>query len=303
MAERQGELLPETLRAWASEQAAASGEDVDDVVSRAVMLYRLVDEHPAPSTGDRSPIDAVDERFVTLDGRLTHLDESVATLDGRVATVEDDLDEKITDVRERVVQVKREVDGKAAADHGHADLREHVERTEAAAVEANERAAELEAHVDRGFENHEEIVAHLTDELDEIDRKLTRLASAVVDLRRRTTEAEHGLAGLDAVAELKSTANRVGETTAKCGECTDRVAIGLLTEPNCPHCDARFVDVEPAGRFFGSATLITERAPALTAGARPDDPEREEHDGRGGRSGADPPATAVTELFTETSRE
>ncbi|MFW5965560.1 MAG: hypothetical protein ACOCP3_02285, partial [Halodesulfurarchaeum sp.] len=48
--------------------------------------------------------------------------EQSRTLEDRVNALEAELDEKIQDVRERVIQVKREADGKAPADHEHESL-------------------------------------------------------------------------------------------------------------------------------------------------------------------------------------
>ena len=299
MAGKQGDVLPETLRTWVDEQTAVSDEDTAELLSRAVTLYRLVEEHAA-SADTEFPPEGVDDRLMELDDRLTNVDH-------RVEAVETDLDEKVTDLRERVIQVKREVDGKAPVGHDHAELRERVDRAGASAARASERIDELEAHVDSGFENYEEIAEHLTDTTDDLDEKLTRLASVVVDLRRRTAEAERALAAREAVDELKAAAARHGETVANCDGCGSRVAIGLLTEPRCPHCDGRFAGVEPSPRFFGSATLTVDDTPALTAGERPAedgvDHGSENEDRNGNDAGRDSPVVDTAELFTESRDE
>ncbi|WP_318568459.1 CopG family transcriptional regulator [Salinigranum marinum] len=306
MAGKQGDVLPETLRTWVDEQAAVSGEDTDELLSRAVTLYRLVEEHAASADADIPPGDGFDDQLTGFDDRLTEFDDRLRSVDRRVETVEADLDEKVTDLRERVIQVKREVDGKAPADHDHAELRERVDRAGASATRASERIDELEAHVDSGFENYEEIAEHLTDTTDDLDEKLTRLASVVVDLRRRTAEAERALATREAVDDLKTAAARHGETTANCDGCGSRVAIGLLTEPRCPHCDVRFAGVEPSPRFFGSATLTVDDTPALTAGERPTEngvDQGNQNTTTENDAGRDGPVVDTAELFTETRDE
>jgi chromosome segregation ATPase len=318
MAEEQWNVLPESLDTWVSERAAASDEEPADVVSRAVTLYRLVEEHAEATDGEMPPADEFDELVSSFDDHVAALDDRVSTieetaddnadrvtaLDGRVVTVEDDLDEKITDVRERVIQVKREADGKAPADHDHPALDERIERAGTTAVEANTRVDDLETRVDSGFENFEEILEHVADDMDDRDEKLTKFASIVVDLRRRLAEVEHAVATADAAAGLKTAANRQGETVGNCGECDSRIAIGLLTEPNCPHCGAEFSGVESSGRFFGSATLTTERRLALTAGDDPADDDRAVEPGSAsdGTETESKPST-VTELFEGVRRE
>jgi predicted nucleic acid-binding Zn-ribbon protein len=319
MADRLEDVLPETLRTWVTERASGSdadGDDVGDILSRAVTLYRLVEEHAETTDGEMPPLDEVDDLedlLEPLDERIRGVDQRVTGLDQRVATVEDDLDEKITDLRERVVQVKREADGKAPVDHDHPDLRERVDRTGETATRAAEGVEELESRVAQGFDNYEEVLEHLVDELETVDGKLTKLASAVVDLRRRTAATERTIETMNAVADLKTAASREGETKGKCGDCDTRVSIGLLTEPNCPHCGAGFVDVEPSNRFFGLATLLTEGPPALTAGSEPAEDRQDgveangsattRENGSGNGAGDDDVPITVTELFSGTKHE
>ncbi|AUV82995.1 CopG family transcriptional regulator [Salinigranum rubrum] len=270
MAGEPEETLPDELQRWVDEQVAASDDEPADVISRAVTLYRLVEEHAASAGGETPPVGDIESDLERLADRVSTLDDRVGNvengLDDRVGAVEDDFDEKITDIRERVIQVKREADAKAPSDHDHEELRERVES--------------LGTRVDHGFENYEEVLSYLTDETDDLDDKVGRLAGVVVSLRKRTARAERQVTRLDAAADLKRVANRHGTTKAKCEECGGSVAIGLLTEPTCPHCESGFVGVEPAGRLFGSGTLVTGRPPALMAG---DDPAEASGNGHGRR--------------------
>jgi hypothetical protein len=263
--------LPDDLRRWVDDRAAASDEDPAAILERAVTLYRLVEERAAGDEGEQPPAAARggvagSDHPADLADLAARVDDVAAGLDAvdeRVAGVEDDLDEKITDVRERVIQVKRETDAKAPADHDHEGLRTRID--------------DVERTVDRGFDNYEEILSTLVDEADERDEKLSRLAGVVVSLRRRTAAVEERLARIDAAADLKEAANRHGDRTATCEACGGTVAIGLLSEPTCPHCETGFVDVDPSGRLFRSATLRTGSPPALTAG---DDPDGAARDGQ-----------------------
>jgi hypothetical protein len=65
----------------------------------------------------------------------------------------------------------------------------------------------------------------------------------------------------------------MGVRSADCGECDAAVDLGLLTEPECPHCRSRFADVEKGTGFFGSNTLVTGDAPAIegSVGVDPDE--------------------------------
>jgi chromosome segregation ATPase len=248
MAGEQSEAFPTELRDWVERKAAERDADPETILARAAALYRLLDA------------DAVDG-----DDPGAALDE-VETLADRVAAVEDDLDHKIDDVRDRVVQIKREADAKAPRDHGHPDLDDRVDEAVRAAADAESRVDALDDRLDRGFENYEEILEYLTDVTDDLDDSVETLTGAVVDLRaevRRVTAAEHDRRAVD---DLRTAANRHGERTAACADCSATVDLGLLARPNCPHCEATFVEFEPATGFFGSATLRTGDRPALTDG-------------------------------------
>jgi chromosome segregation ATPase len=250
MAGEQSEALPPELREWVERKATERDADPATVLARAVAVYRALDAEADDSPG----------------ARLDEITDDVETLTDRVAAVEDDLDHKIEDVRERVIQVKRETDAKAPRDHGHPDIEDRADEALRAAADAEASVADLADRLDRGFENYEEILEYLTDVTDDLDGNVETLANTMVDLRaeiRRVTAVEHDRRAVD---DLRTAANRHGERTAACADCDAPVDLGLLARPNCPHCEATFVDFEPAAGFFGSATLVTGDRPALTDG-------------------------------------
>jgi len=250
MAGEQAEALPDDLREWVEDKAAELDASPETVLTRAVAAYRLVDDETAPDPA-------------SLDSRLSDVDESLDSLAERVADLEGDFDEKIQDVRERVIQVKREADAKAPADHDHPGLRDELARHDEEIEVAETELADLEGRIDAGFENYEEVLDYLTDETDELAGKVTRLASVVVDLRHRANDLEAAAATREATAEIKAEANRLGVRTAVCDDCDGQVDVGLLATARCPHCSTPFSGIDPPRGFFGSATLVPGRRPAL----------------------------------------
>jgi len=254
MAGEQSEAFPPELWDWIERKAAERDAEPGVILARAATLYRLLDT------------EAVDPEEGSPAARLDEVASDVETLTDRVAAVEDDLDDKIDDVRERVIQVKRETDAKASRDHGHPELESRLAETARATADAESSVADLADRLDRGFENYEEILEYLTDVTDDLDENLETVAEAVVDMRtelRRVVAAEHDRRAVD---DLRTAANRHGQRTASCADCSATVDLGLLARPNCPHCEATFVEFEPATGFFGSATLATGDRPALTDG-------------------------------------
>ncbi|WP_435062539.1 CopG family transcriptional regulator [Halobaculum sp. EA56] len=259
MAGEQVEGLPEVLREWVFARAEETGRSPDEVIARAVTLWRLLDEHEGALPDPESLADGAADAGPGGDapagsasaGNAPDAAARLDFLEDRVDELDAELDEKIDDVRSRVIQVKREADAKADADLADevAGLRDDLD--------------DLEGTVEGGFDNYEDVLEYLTDAADEHDAKLSALARAVADLRTRVSAMEAESAARRAAAELKAEANRRGVSTAACDSCGSTVRIGLLSAPECPHCAATFRSVEPASGFFGSASLAVGDRPAL----------------------------------------
>jgi hypothetical protein len=231
------------------------GERADELgVSEAALLERIVAAY-------RAAEDGADDEFVTDEG-----------LQKAVGDVEAEFDEKIADVRERVIQVKREADEKAPADHEHAALSERaaaaLEAAEAAETEAEALAASVERlsdRVDAGFDNFEEVLSYLRDETDDLDGKATTLATAVLSMRESIRSLATAEARRERAEQLQREANVEGVQHANCEGCGQSVTVGLLSAPECPFCGERFESVAANSGWFGSHTLVTGTKPALTS--------------------------------------
>lgn len=246
--------MPDPVSEWLADVAEERG------LTEQELLARLLAEEDLVLDGDGT--DVVD--------RMAEIEASVQELDGRI-------DEKIEDVRDRVLQVKREADGKAPADHDHPEVDQRVDRLtdNVAAIgrdfvgvdddltRLEERVEAVDDRVSAGFSNYEEVLEYLVESTDELDRKLNALAREVVGLRERTQRLASTDAKRAAVDRLRDSASEHGITEARCEDCDETVHLGLLTSPNCPHCGTQFGEVEPKTGFFGSHVLRTGSQPAL----------------------------------------
>jgi chromosome segregation ATPase len=252
-----GEGLPEELRAWVEERAAERDVDPETVLARAVLVHREA-ERLAEAEGQSDPGTVA----ARLD-RLDDLDAEVTAVAERLDDLDSEVQDMIEDVRERVIQVKREADAKAPSDHDHPELRETAteaaetaERALAAAEEARDASASA------GDGDLDDRIADLAETTERLEGRAETLARVAVDARDairglRSTEAERAAAD-----ELRRHANRNGDAVAKCEDCGGKVRLGLLSRPRCPHCDASVASVEPSG-FVGKAQLRTGTPPAL----------------------------------------
>ena len=272
--------------------APLGGARLDGVEERIAALDDRVTAIEGRERVDPDRVTEVAGRVEDLTERIEAVAEEVTAAEGdadgaladRVAALEDDLDEKIGDVRERVIQVKRETDGKAPADHDHGDLRQRVDRAATTVGEFDSRLDDLEGRVEGGFDNFEEILEYLTETSEDLETRTETLARATIGLRDRVAELETERSARAVADDIRETANRNGDATATCESCSGRIRLGLLSRPECPHCAATFEDVEPSSGLFGTATLLVGPPPALdgetTAAASPGDLFDEEEDDR-----------------------
>ncbi|MFB6352781.1 MAG: helix-hairpin-helix domain-containing protein [Halobacteriales archaeon] len=243
----------------------------------------MSDEPAAGEEADASVPDAVlewlgsaaDERGVSESELLRSLlaDRAQgADVDRELERLEQEFQAKLEDVRDRVIQVKRETDGKAPADHAHDELRSSIEQLSRTVRALQDEVETVDQRLDAGFENYEDVLTYLVDTTDTLDRRLTELARAVLDLRDRADRLASLEARQAALAKLTAAANRHGVSTAKCEDCGASVDLGLLAEPRCPQCDAGFADLEAKSGFLRTSVLHTGSSiPALESA--PDAPE------------------------------
>src|SRR6056297_104113 len=223
-------------------------------------------------------------RDVSADGDLADAEE-LASLRAHVEAQREEFIDHVEDVRERVVQVKREVDGRAPAEHDHeryadADAVRELESTiddVAADVEAIDASLQtLADRVDEGFDSYETILDDLAADLELVSDRSTVLANAVLDLRDTRTAMQARANRRGAADEVKLAANRLGVRSASCADCGSSVEIALLTTPTCPHCGASIADVERRSSILGSHTLVTGEPPALPGDPGHGGPQREQ---------------------------
>jgi archaellum component FlaC len=274
--------LPADLGDWLDEEARSRDLDREGLLEGLVAAFREVAREggtPIELRDGAEPPeevpDVVEERFDEQHAEFMDL---------------------IEDVRKRVIQVKRETDAKAPADHDHETLRADLEGTadrcddlEAELVTLRGTVEALRDDLDAGFENYEEILEYLDDEVDRLDDRLETVARVLVDVRSEVQRQARRATRRAEVEELKRAANQHGIRSAVCEDCGESVEIALLTRPECPHCASTFSTVTPKQRFFGSHVLETGSRPALEGQVAPDpddvdaeatDLERVAEDGR-----------------------
>jgi len=267
--------LSADLDEWLSEQAETLGVSRDAVMEQLLAAYMTtvdsdseMGDHIQPSADELDAVVAatVDEK---LNGSVEAATESAVNarvpdvvdtverqLADRFESLEAEFQTKIEDVRERVVQVKREADAKAPADHSH----EEFDRIDALTQEIEQIETELAAlrgDVTDSIETQDERIADINDRLDDVEDKLTRVAWVVSDLRDDRGGRDQNQKAVD---RLKRAAAQENISTARCSNCDEQVEIGLLTEPQCPHCNTTVSDVRPEGGIIRSKARLVAAA-------------------------------------------
>ena len=228
--------LPPDLEAWLNEQASEQGLERERLLQRLLEASRLV----IAEGGTDTDVDLGD-----LSNRVETLDDEVNALTADLDTL-DAVDEQIKDMRKRVIQVKRETDAKAPADHHHDEFGE----IEGRIGELADVVSEVRANVEelRGaVDSYDEQFESVTD-------RLHRVAAAIVGLRKTVEGFERD----ERLMELKSTAARRGFQKAYCNGCGRKVNLAVLTAAACPHCEMPFHDVTGSNGFLSTPTLVGE---------------------------------------------
>lgn len=252
--------LPVALDEWLTEQSSELGIDRSELAARVLGGYRAAtvsaDEESATTLEAAlgEEIDAivqerVEEAVAAAGADEAAVAERVASrLDDRLDRLETETDEKLDDVRRRVVQLKEASEAKAAADHTHPEL-ERVDRLADEVETLRERVAGLET----------DGTGDPADDVAEIESKLTRVARAVARLHADRTDES-------TLDDIRRTAAREGFERADCAACGETVSVGLLPEARCPHCEQAFDRlVEGSGGIFGpSARLVGPRGGSAT---------------------------------------
>lgn len=270
--------LPPELEQWLDRQAAELDADRETVLLDLLSSYRAAtdaDDRPAAellSKSDVEPLvrDVLNERLpdltdavaeqVAADVREELEPERETDLEARIERLEADYQDKLDDVRQRVIQIKRDADGKADAEHSHEELATATERLadlESTIEDHGERLSALDAR-------DEESLDDIREDLDDAQEKLKTVAWVVRDLREAV---QGGGAAAETLDHIKQRAAAEDVTRASCENCGSGVEIGLLTEPSCPHCDATLADVEPSRRRFGFGSATLTVAAGLESGA------------------------------------
>jgi predicted nucleic acid-binding Zn-ribbon protein len=198
--------------------------------------------------------------------RLADLDTD---FDTRFEEIQSDFREQIEDVRERVIQVKREADAKAPATHTHDEL-ERLDDLESRLsgldqdfqsldTSLNEVTAQMSEYAD------EEDLDALEEEVEDLRERLTTVAWIVRDIREFAEKVE----GPETLQEIKRRAAAANVSKPKCQQCNRRVNIGLLTEAACPHCEASFSELESSGGFFSAPQLRVDTESTIEESTTP----------------------------------
>jgi chromosome segregation ATPase len=221
-------------------------------------------------------------------------DDRIEELEANVKALEKDFEDKLQDGRQRIVQVKRELDEKTEVDQDYSALRDRIEELDPADLE--ERQDEFEQRISDLDDKLETLAASaitIQDQVDQLTRvddvvddhrstindlgeTVEKLTSAVAETQQRVETLKQEDGTRNTLDRLFERANRTGVRRAACETCGEKIDIALLRTPSCPVCGEAFVDVEEGG-LFRSGTLVTGSPPALDTQPSDDKPV-ETHD-------------------------
>ena len=257
--------VPSDVVDWLDQRAARVGIEREELVYQLLATSRLTDEL------DGADEDGSPSRSEWYGEIVTRIVEEAFEIERDA--IEPTLIDGVHDLRARIIQVKRDVDTKAALEHRHesvearrSSLQDDVNQLSAAVANTDRELDHLEVSVDEGFKSSEAALSAVVERVDELGDRCTKLTPVV----RKASETMDRLRSredqLDRAADIARIANVHGCKKASCGRCTMIVDLTLLWTDTCPQCNAPFSTLEPKRWLFGSARLRTIDRPELESG-------------------------------------
>ncbi|WP_246984258.1 hypothetical protein [Halorientalis marina] len=276
--------LPSDLAEWIDRQAADRGADRETVLVQLLAAHRAADEmDDGVDVGSLDGVSVEDEVRSVIAERMNDIagavaeqlaverkvedaiearsseltqsavDRATRQVDNELTTLESEFSENLDDVRDRVIQVKKETDRKAPAEHDHPDLVDRLNRLESDVDAVQDDLDDLRADLDGQFDSQEQRLDELDETVWDLQDKLETVAYVVRDLRDGSEMENKRAASVDAI---KQAAAKEDLDRARCEACGEGVEIGLMTGPECPHCEATVTDVRPGEGLFGKPMLV-----------------------------------------------
>ncbi|MFB6360173.1 MAG: hypothetical protein ABEH59_02515 [Halobacteriales archaeon] len=212
-------------------------------VSETVQLIRALKEFNDSSEGGNIQEQlAAEQKHRELADRIEELEAEIEAATKDVQQVDQATKQRTRKVAKQLQQLDSRLDTIEETLETKPDA-EAVEQIEGKLGEVSDQVTKVRGDVDSQFdevetefENVEQILNHLFDQVDENESRTETLNEQVSTIRSRM----HVLDDLEAAKDLQREAHEAGVSTATCESCRDAVEVGQLTEPACPYCGTEF---------------------------------------------------------------
>lgn len=240
-------VIQEGNQAAGTVQSAAESRDravaESGGASETVQLIRALKEFSDSSgSGNIQEHLAAEQKHRELSNRVEDLEAEIEAASEDVQQVDQASQQRTRKVAKQLKQLDSRLDTIEESLQNKPDA-EAVEQIEGKLGDVSDQVTKVRGEVDSQFdevetefENVEQILNHLFDQVDENDSRTETLNEQVSKIQSRM----HVLDDLEAAKDLQREAREAGVATATCGSCRDAVEVGQLTEPACPYCGAEF---------------------------------------------------------------
>lgn len=177
---------------WLDDRAEALDVEREELLRQLVGAYQVA----AGLDGDESAVEELDQALSpdleaavedALSDQRVDISATVAEqVDDRLDEFEREMESQLEEVRRRVVQLKNELDDAAPEDHHHQEF-ERLDDIETGIEALEDAVSDLEEDVQTALQAAD---SDVEERLDDAEDKLTRVATAVVRLRRSVGTAD-----------------------------------------------------------------------------------------------------------------
>jgi uncharacterized coiled-coil DUF342 family protein len=224
-------------------QTASSTAEFSELKTELQGLRTAIEELSQDQHEETQQDDATEDGFSALEGQLDDLSSAVVERQTETDETVEELVERIESLNERLAGIESRLnEGLSLAELEAAVQQNSTDYAELqATVEQNSADhTELEQQLESEFDSIEQVLQHLLDTTDNIEYRLGAVSESRQEALRPIRERN---AQQDALTKLKQEALRHGISKSVCGNCDQKIDLGLLEVPECPSCERRFTGI------------------------------------------------------------
>ena len=245
---------------------ASDNQSTENGDSEEVFRYSLNDDdftELADEVEDILEVEDKSDKIAEIREDVENLRNSESNIKRRLNSVENTatenknlIQDRIEDVREKIITLARRQEEKSEKDHNHPELLDDLSEVE-------ERIEEIESD----FQDQSQEIQSLKDDIKTVSDRESDLREKATDLAHSHLELKEAFEDLrdyleeendDRLSRILTEAQKNQVSVADCQNCGSKIDISILRESECPFCESQLSGLET--RLIRSNYLVVEES-------------------------------------------